>query len=254
MEKVVYIADLREDIDDFIAALYLHKKGLLQEVVYDPDNADVNWLNVLMYQGITVRYYIPTPGSKYFICGGGLSKTYDFLKSEKESIDTFVMNGGFVGCNVVKPEDELKKFKNKQFVRTYNFNLNAKTTNKFLRLPENKLKNMVLVGKNVCHSELNTVKYLWKDDPIIKEIRQTYEVPADKRLHDLLAVHEALAILDPTNYKPYCKYEELYPCTENGIEAEMTKWGSSKTRTLNGKRIPYRKCKVATGFIDSLFL
>ena len=62
-----------------------------------------------MYQGITVRYYIPTPGSKYFICGGGLSKTYDFLKSGKEPIDTFVMNGGFAGCNVVKPEYELKK-------------------------------------------------------------------------------------------------------------------------------------------------
>ena len=82
---------------------------------------------------------------------------------------------------------------------------------------------MVLVGKNVCHSKLNTVKHLWKDDPVIKEIRQTYAIPEDKRLHDILAIHEALVICDPTDYKPYCKYEELYPCTENGIEAEMTK-------------------------------
>ena len=37
MNKITYIADIDQDIDDFIAVLYLHKSGLLNEVVFDPE-------------------------------------------------------------------------------------------------------------------------------------------------------------------------------------------------------------------------
>ena len=37
MNKITYIADIDQDIDDFIAVLYLQKSGLLKEVVFDPE-------------------------------------------------------------------------------------------------------------------------------------------------------------------------------------------------------------------------
>lgn len=34
--KIIYIAELDADVDDVIAAEYLHSKGVLEEVVCDP--------------------------------------------------------------------------------------------------------------------------------------------------------------------------------------------------------------------------
>lgn len=236
MNKITYIADIDQDIDDFIAVLYLQKSGLLKEVVFDPEPISYDGIrrkNVLIKKVIKISDNI-SEGTSVIFCGGALRNVLSYVK--KHPIDLFVMNGGFAGHNVVKTSDELQKFKNKTTVRTYNFNLDISATHKFLSLSENQVRKTILVGKNVCHSFRNTVDDLWKDT--IFGIN--FEIPKGKRLHDVLACHEGLAFLNNDNSQ-LCNYKELYPFNE-GLDGPYTKWGSSSSPNA------YRKCFVAVGY------
>ena len=69
---------------------------------------------------------------------------------------------------------------------------------------------MYLIGKNVCHSEKNTIKSLWKNEQFLKK----YKLKDTKRLHDLLMVSEGLKIInnEPSELLDYdnvkCIYKE----------------------------------------------
>lgn len=237
MNKITYIADIDQDIDDFIAVLYLQKSGLLKEVVFDPEPITKEGLNrktAILKKGISVSEYI-SENTTVIFCGGGLRLIWGFVK--KHPIDLFVMNGGFAGCNVVNSSDELPKFKGKSAVRTYNFNLDVRSTHKFFTLSENYVRKTILVGKNVCHSFQNTIDNLWKDT----NFGINFTVKEGKRLHDVLACHEGLAFLKNDDSQ-YCKYKELYLFHDGDICGNMTKWGSSEKPTC------YRKCLVAVGY------
>lgn len=236
MNKITYIADIDQDIDDFIAVLYLQKSGLLKEVVFDPEPISPEGIqrkNIIIKKGIKISENI-SEGTSVIFCGGALRNVLAYVK--KHPIDLFVMNGGFAGHIVVEPADELPKFKGKTSVRTYNFNLDVHATHEFLSLSENYVRKTVLVGKNVCHSFKNTVDYLWKDT----NFGINFKIPEGKRLHDVLACHEGLAFLNDDNSQ-FCKYEKLYPFN-GGLDGSYTKWGSTLSPTV------YRKCFVAIGY------
>lgn len=62
-KKVIYIAELDADVDDVIAAEYLHRKGALQEVVCDPKPRTLQGLErkkQLEEIGVKVSLKIPT--------------------------------------------------------------------------------------------------------------------------------------------------------------------------------------------------
>lgn len=147
--EVVYIAELDADVDDVIAAEYLHNKGVLKEVVCDPfpktpEGKDRK--EQLEKLGIKASNKIP-PIAKYVFVGGALTELARYLINHK--IECLVMNGGFVGCNIVR--NPLDKFKDKQVIRTFNFNCDVVAADSVLK--SKNIENIILVGKNVCHSE-----------------------------------------------------------------------------------------------------
>lgn len=238
MKKVIYIAELDADIDDVVAAEYLHRKGILQEVVCDPVPTSKDGLHrkkELEKIGVKVSDEIPT-NAKYVFVGGALTKLAKYVKTNK--IEYLVMNGGFVGNNIVPLDKQLKKFKRKDVVRTFNFNCDVNATHSVLK--SSNIKNIVLIGKNVCHSEKNTLKGVWESE---RSLLEKYNVKESKLQHDMLACREGLIILNLLNEEPYLSYKKVKPMND-GLKGNMTLWGS----TLAGS--PYRPVLAAVDWID----
>lgn len=242
MEKIIYIAELDADVDDVVAAEYLYNKNLLECVVLDPfPKTDIGKerLKELTNLGITVSKKIPNI-AKYVFVGGALTEVARYILNRK--IEYLIMNGGFVGNNIVNKEDELDKFKGKTTIRTFNFNCDVAAADKVLKSKESQIKEIILIGKNVCHNELNTEKYIWNNKESLKLFKK-YNVKPGKRQHDMLACHEGLSILNLIKEPTFCEFLDVYPFN-NGLKGNMTEWGS----TLNQEKTPYRKVKSAIKF------
>lgn len=238
MEKeVVYIAEFDADVDDVVAAHYLHNKGLLKCVVCDPypkTREGVERKENLERIGIQVLKKMP-PVAKYVFVGGALTVLAEYIKTHH--IDLLAMNGGFVGTNL--STFELGKFKGKEVVRTFNFNMDVKATDYVLRSSEKQISQIVLVGKNVCHDARNTRIGIWSGKEY-EQLFDIYHVKDEKRQHDMLACHEGLAFLDGS--RKFCEYEVVRPFN-NGLNGSYTLWGSTKT-----KPTPYREVLAAIGY------
>lgn len=175
------------------------------------------------------------PIAKYVFVGGALTVVANYIKTHH--IDMLVMNGGFVGSNIAPVE--LEKFKGKETVRTFNFNCDVSATDYVLKAGKDRISEIVLVGKNVCHDARNTRAGIWKDGKYQK-LFDAYNVKNDKRQHDMLACHEGLAFLN--HERKYCKYDVVRPF-HTGLNWTYTKWGSTKT-----KETPYREVFAAVCF------
>lgn len=236
-KEVIYIAELDADVDDVIAAEYLHKKGVLKEVVCDPVPSTEQGKKrkaELEKLGIKISNKMP-PVAKYVFVGGALTELSKYLINHK--IDCLVMNGGFVGCNIMK--NPLEKFKDKKTVRTFNFNCDVKATDSVLK--SKNIRQIILVGKNVCHDKRNTLLGVWKGE---KDILSKYHSRDDKRQHDMLACREGLIKLGLLDEEPYLNYETVYPYN-TVLKGNMTEWGSSLNET------PYRSVLAAVSWIDN---
>ena len=233
--NIVYLAELDGDIDDIIAAEYLYNNNVLKSIVCDPiPNTNIGKMreNELKKLGIEINYQIPEDTDIVF-CGGALTLLAKFIENHK--ISTLVMNGGFVGDNIVPKIDVLEKFVGKKTMRTFNFNYDVESTDKVLRSSKEKIGDIILIGKNVCHSKKNTSEGIWnyvEYDYLFSK----YKIRKEKCLHDLLMCHEGLCLLNLLDEKPYCIFEEVYPFN-NGLDGEMTNWGSQR----NNNNTPYRK-------------
>lgn len=233
-KKVVYVAELDEDIDDVVAVEYLFRKKALDCVVLDPypkTTDGIERLNKIKNKGIKTTKEIPY-GTKYIFVGGALTKVSEYVKSNR--IDLLVMNGGFVGYNI-ETRFTLPKFRSKKAVRTFNFNCDVLSTDKVLKSAN--IKEIILIGKNVCHNRKNTLKGIWKKE---KELLEEYNVNENKLQHDMLACHEGLAYMGIIKEKMFIELEELQPFNL-GLDGIYTKWGSDYPNRIS----PYRVCKVA---------
>ena len=217
--EVIYIAELDADVDDVIAAEYLHKKGVLKEVVCDPKpRTEQGKKRKQSLEKIRVKVSDKMPPTaRYIFVGGALTELARYLINHK--IDYLVMNGGFVGCNIVK--NPLEKFKGKQAVRTFNFNCDVKAADSVLR--SKNIGTILLVGKNVCHSEKNTLNGVWEDE---KELLEKYHSKSTKRQHDMLACREGLILIGLLIEPSYLKYKTVRPYN-TGLKGNMTEWGST---------------------------
>lgn len=237
VNDIVYIAELDQDVDDVIAARYLHQENALACVVLDPyptTPEGIERLKSLQYLGIPIARRIP-PTAKHVFVGGPLTLVANYIKFRR--IDTLVMNGGFVGHSI--STYELPKFKNKETVRTFNFNSDVNAADTVLKSDENHIKNIILIGKNVCHDKRNTRTGLWSDKKY-QNIFDEYNVNDHKLQHDMLACHEGLAILndEPT----FCKYDVVHPYN-TGLNGNQTLWGSTKLGMS-----AYREVLAAIGY------
>ena len=182
-EKIVYVAELDADVDDVVAAEYLHSKGVLECVVMDPPPKTPVGLNrkrSLEALGVKFQNDIPS-NTDYVFVGGALTKVRDYIQNGGK-LKALVMNGGFVGSNIAHFEDQLFKFLGKETVRTFNFNLDINATEQILRTSESVIGDIYLIGKNVCHHEKNTANGLWKKE--CHDLLQKYKVKQDKMTGD----------------------------------------------------------------------
>lgn len=238
--KVAYIADLDQDIDDFLAILYLYKYDALSYVVCDPwpiTEEGKQRLTEIAYMSIVCLDKIQL-GTKIVFCGGALTSVANFIKDDN-NLDALAMNGGYVGCNIIDVKEQLPKFKYKDFVRTYNFNLDIDSTKKVLSTSEEQIGKIILVGKHLCHNEINTVSGIW-NSVFFKELQEKYKFDNKKRLHDVLACHEGLSLLGIIPDSSYCEYRNFYP---KNIE---DKWGTAVSPAYNEENWTiYRRCEIA---------
>lgn len=233
MSRIVYVAELDADVDDYIACIYLHQKNVLDCVVLDPipkTSEGIERIETLKKMGISVVNDFPQ-NTEYVFVGGALTYLSKFIQNHK--IKVLCMNGGFVGCNIVK--NPLKKFQDKKFCRTFNFNMDIQATQKIFK--SKNIDEIMLVGKNVCHNIKNTKLGIWKDEKILKE----FSIKNEKRMHDLLACYEGLVEYNFIEGEKYCIYKNLYPCN-SGINGIYTQWGASEEKT------EYRICKMAVDY------
>lgn len=231
--QITYIAELDQDVDDFVAVKYLHNKDVLNCIVLDPipsSKEGKERVKELKDLGIIVKNSLP-PTTKIVFCGGALTTLSQYLRTHK--IDLLVMNGGFVGSNIIPLNEQLKKFKNKETIRTFNFNLDVEATHKILTTKN--IQQIILVGKNVCHSSKNTLDGIWNNYKDIFE-----DISPTKRQHDMLACHEGLAYLGIESH--FCNFEKVRPYNE-GLKGNMTLWGSTKENS------PYNEVLSAISYI-----
>ena len=217
--NIVYLAELDGDIDDVIAAEYLYNNYALKCIVCDPipsTKIGKTRVNNLKKLDIEIYYKMPEDTDIVF-CGGPLTVLSQFIENHK--ISTLVMNGGFVGDNIVPKNDVLKKFEGKKTMRTFNVNCDVESTDKVLKSSTDKIGKIILVGKNVCHSKKNTTEDIWNSKEY-DYLFSKYKVRKEKCLHDLLMCHEGLCLLNLLNEELYCKFEEVYPFGEYGKQWE----------------------------------
>lgn len=217
--KIVFVADIADDIDDVIAVEFLARNGYLNCLVLDGKSNDLEREKRLSDIGVVTQSNIPED-TKIIFCGGALTKVAAFIKNNK--LDLLVMNGGFAGADVVPKEKQLEKFKGRKKIRTYNFNMDVDAALNVLS-SEN-INKIVLVSKNVCHDEFNTCPTLHKD-----EFLNDYNIDPGKRLHDLLMAKEGISIL--TEKPTICIYKNVDVNCERNIVGNMSKWGSSLNET-----------------------
>jgi len=222
-KEIVFVADIANDIDDVIAIEFLALANMLKCVVLDGKSRDLVREKELEKIGVTFKEEIPE-NTKILFCGGALTKISKFV--ETNEIDLLVVNGGFAGINIVKKENVLNKFKNKEKVRTYNFNMDIDSA--LNALSSKNIKEIILVSKNVCHSELNCVGEIHNNTFLAK-----YSLNKEKRLHDLLMVKEGVNYI--LNEKMYCTYENVIPVCERKFPDNMSVWGSELNENSNIK-------------------
>lgn len=240
MKEIIYIAELDADVDDVVAAEYLNSKDMLKCVVLDPyPKTDIGKQRLQMLKNLKIQIEkkIP-PKAKYVFVGGALTEVARYITTYH--IDYLVMNGGFVGANIVSKENQLEKFKNKNTVRTFNFNCDINATHKVLSSKDSQIGTIILVGKNVCHDTRNSDKGIWKDTTS-KNLFKKYNVKQGKLQHDMLACHEGLVYLNLINEPAYCEFKKVYPYN-TGLKGNMTQWGSKLEKT------DYREVLAAISF------
>lgn len=158
--KYIYVGDIDADIDDLVAIEYMKHVDRLGAVVLDGHSRNESREHTIDRLRIPVLSFIPV-GTSVVFCGGALTKVAEYLKSGN-SLDLLVVNGGFAGDNLVPRINRLQKFSGKNTVRTFNFNLDIEAADYVLTYGD--IKKIVMVSKNVCHSELNTLEHLYIDE------------------------------------------------------------------------------------------
>lgn len=217
-KKIIYVAEIDADVDDIVAVEYLANKNVLEGIVLDPvPTSTVGLERIEQIKKMGIKVFDEIPKCDYIFVGGAFTKLANYLRRNRAV--TIVANGGFVGQNLVK--EPLEKFKGKKYIRTFNFNMDVHSTIQVLN--SRAYDNFYLIGKNVCHSEKNTIAGIWKDEKFLNK----YHLKTDKRLHDLLAVQEGIKIINNDIENSLLVFEKTNPIYEK-LDGKFTKWGSEK--------------------------
>lgn len=220
---IICVCEVAQDIDDLIGLDFLNRSGRLKGVVLDPPpKTKEDWERVQLIKGMGIEIFKSIPPCRAIFIGGAFTSTARYLTMNR--VELIVANGGFVGANIVSPDKQLKKFRDKTYVRTFNFCMDVISTISVLQ--SKNYGKMLLVGKNVCHDWRNTTAGIWKEEWIKK-----YKVSESKRLHDLLAYAEGLDFMNGESSKRL-EYACVMPEALN-INGNQTKFGSILSDSSN---------------------
>ena len=125
MERdIVCVCEVAQDIDDLIALDFLKRSNRLKGVVLDPPpKTREDWIRVKKIKSLGIEIYKSIPYCKAIFVGGAFTSVARYLSMNK--VEYIIANGGFVGANIVPENKQLKKFKGKTHVRTFNFCLDV---------------------------------------------------------------------------------------------------------------------------------
>lgn len=215
-KNIVCICEVSQDIDDMIALDFLRQSGRLKGVVLDPPpKTEEDYKRVNKIKNLGIKIFNSIPECEAIFIGGAFTSTASYLLTHK--VNYIIANGGFVGANIIPEEKQLKKFKGKTYVRTFNFCLDVDSALNVLN--SKNVNKILLVGKNVCHDERNTISGIWKEDWIKEYINDD-----KKRLHDLLAYYEGLGFINGKESQ-LLNYEQVKPVVKE-LAGNMTMFGS----------------------------
>lgn len=242
-KKIVYIADLNNNVDDIIAIDYLNSLGLLKEVVLDPmpkGYVGMQRYKILNSLKVNISTYLPKHNEVVINTSGfeALSKAI----KDGCIIGTLISKGGFVGSNVITIDKQQKAFKFQEVLKVTNFNTNVDDVDCILKTTDKQIYKIVLFGENVTSDERNTKEVLWRNNNYVDK----YTVSELQKLKSLLICREALVLCGLGDVSvPWCTYEIVKPYNK-GLCGVNTKWGSSLVNRTNS---PYREVIAAINII-----
>jgi len=123
-----------------VSAFHYKILGDIPEEKPDDFGFEVMYQTLLKYPNATILTGAPVTN-----LGNLIDKYHETI-----SIKRWVAQGGFAGDNIVEPEFRMKKFEGMITCATYNFGGDIAAADKALNT--NKIKERLLVSKNVCHS------------------------------------------------------------------------------------------------------
>lgn len=246
--EVTFIAELDNDTDSIIAIEYLNSKGVLKDIVLNPEPKTTEGkerLSVIKALRINVCNNIPAK-TQYIFCSGALTPVAEYIKSGG-TLKALVVQGGFVGDNIVDEKVIPKKFAGVHSITDHNFNLDVESTDFVLSASRKEIEDIITIGENVCDSEVNTKSSVWEDTEYTS-ILSKYNIDGDKRLYSLLACHEGLCMLDLAGMSKedkLCSFLNLKP-ENKGLNRAGTKWGSLLPIQIRPTK--YRAVQTAISF------
>ena len=164
----------------------------------------------------------------YVVLGGGAYTIPKLLK--EKGFDTFVLQGGFAGANVI--ENPLKKFEGKKICPSWNPNLDVKATKYMI----DNCDNLTFISKDICHDswvQMEDLDTYGDTVTFIKKYLLSCGSRKKKLMHDLVAL---LYIVD----------SNLAETTRVKMIQIGNKWGSTHN--------PKSSTKISIGWDKKLFI
>lgn len=175
-------------------------------------------------EDIIYNFVTKYPKGVLVTCGPVSDIAHALIKYPKLIIPHIVSQGGFAGsrCN---PIDPLPKFKDKEFVGTWNLNCDTRAS-EYIMNSKRVLKHE-FISKDICHKCYAPKEWLGSKDPHVALVQQALQIrrkrpnSKPKKLHDVVAVLYTLGEL------------EGIEMTEVTLEKNRHSWGSKPQKGTN---------------------
>jgi inosine-uridine nucleoside N-ribohydrolase len=149
------------------------------------DKVDKNLISNIFYCDLNTYLESENINNRTVFCGGSLFTISKILENKDIFINACIQ-GGYAGREIIGIENELKKFKKREKVPTWNLNLDLKASDYVMNAKNVKCN---FISKNVCHASFVGLEDLSDEKTVFNETMSNYFAGSTRKkcLHDLLA-------------------------------------------------------------------